>query len=250
MNKIFLFGLIGAWLNRNEKGFRQKDVRFYIELITDWMESSEKFKMVTVQNTQMMRFLDSLVQKDWLIKKPGPTYFFKDKYFMSLMKELFSVDENDSFDLFLLQYHFASLYKKIIYELLFRRGVELSNGEKIDLEILLSTKHLKEKQRDKIHKELLILDNRIEDVNKMVNFSEQKLKTLRPLEVVKELEKTNPYQLQYYQSMTQTFKDILPEIITLELTVHSEKRIKTIWEPLKKDLKNKLEILENLPTIA
>lgn len=247
MNKVFLFGLIGAWLNRNEKGFRQKDVRFYIELISDWMESSEKFKLYKIQNTQMMRFLDGLVQKDWLIKKSGPIYFFKDKHFMSLMKELFNVEEKDSFELFLLQYHFASLYKNIIYELLYRRGVELSNGERIDLEMLLSTKHLKNKQAEKINKEILLLEKRISDVKKMTLFSEEKLKKMHPLDVVKELEKTNPYQLQYYQSMTQTFKEILPEIITLELTIHSEKRISTIWEPLKKDLQNKLELLEKLP---
>ena len=68
----------------------------------------------------------------------------------------------------------------------------------------------------------------------------------KPIEVVKKLEKLNPYKLQYYKSMSDTFKDLLPEIVSLELTEHSEKRINTLWNPLKSNLENYLKYLNKM----
>jgi hypothetical protein len=246
MKKLMLLGLLGAWLNRNEKGFRQKDVRFYIELIADWMSTAPSFKNFKIQNTQTMRFLDSLCDQKWLIKKAGPIYFFNNNYFMSLIKEAFRIDEYDDYDLFQLQYHLATVYQTTILNLLFKRGVELSNGEKIDLELILSPKNLLSEQKKRIEKEIKVLQAREQDVVAMIDFSKKELLVNKPIEVVKKLEKLNPYKLQYYKSMSDTFKDLLPEIVSLELTEHSEKRINTLWNPLKSNLENYLKYLNKM----
>lgn len=246
MNKIFLIALVGVWLNRSEKGFRQKDLRFYFELINDWVDSSHKNKHNKIQNTQIMRFLESLVLRDWLQKKTGPIYYFRNKNFMPFLKEVFSVNEEDSFEIFLLQVHSATLYSKIIYQLLYRRGIELSYGEKLDLEVLLSSKNLIDIKRSNLLKEVKVLEKRIEDVEKMVQFSKNKINSYEPMDIAKELEQINPYNLQFYQSMTKTFKDLIPEIAKLELTENSKRRIDTLWIPILNDIKYKISILDQL----
>ncbi len=246
MDRVFLLGLLGAWLNRNELGFRQKDVRFYIELINDWLASGSDFKNIKIQNTQVMRFLDNLHSRDWLVKQNGPVYFFKNKHFILLMKEAFSIDHEGSLEIFLLQFHLASVYRDTINNLLFRRGVELSHGEKIDLDILLSPKIMAQKKSEFLRIQIKSIESRISEVKEMVHFSKVQLKDKKPLEVVYELEKINPYKLQYYQSMGQTFKDLIPEIVERELTEHSSNRIATLWLPLKKKLESHLAIIEAL----
>jgi len=250
MNKVFLIGLVGVWLNRSEKGFRQKDLRFYIELINDWLDSTQKNKQSKIQNTQIMRFLESLVLKDWLIKKIGPVYYFKNKNFMAFLKEVFRVEDEDPFEVFLLQVHSATLYSKIIYQLLNRRGIELSYGEKLDLEALLSAKSLIEIKRSSLLKEIKVLEKRIDEVDQMVQFSKSKINSMDPMEIAKELERINPYNLQFYQPMAKTFKDLIPEIAKLELTENSRKRINTLWIPILNDLKFKLNTLDQLNIVT
>lgn len=249
MIKIFYAALIATWLNREEKGFRQRDVKFYHDLIIDWMETSPSAKNYTIQNTQMMRFLESLVKKQWLLKKKGttPYYTFNNKYFMDLIKESLSISEDDPYDLFFLQFHLASVYKETLSELLFIRGIELSRGQKMDLEHLFNSKLLLRSQKERIEIEINKLDLRKKEVEKMIEFAKQDLASgSDAMDVVGKIEKKYPYQMQYQKSMSKTFADLHPKLRILELTSNSEKRLKTLWDPTENYLRGYLKTLEEL----
>lgn len=247
--KLFYAAIIATWLNREEKGFRQKDVRFYLDLIIDWMESVPFTKSITIQNTQMMRFLDQLVLKQWLTKKDQnhPLYFFNNKHFMELIREALTSSDNDPFELFFLQYHLASVYRSSLSEMLFIRGVELSRGQKIDLEHLLNEKILVRNQRERIELEIKKIAARKNEINKMVDFAKTELtKSDDAIDVARKLESKYPYQLQYQKSMSKAFSELHPKLQKLELTLHSEKRMETLWTPIENYLYAYLSVLEKM----
>lgn len=249
MIKIFYAALIATWLNREEKGFRQRDVKFYHDLIIDWMETCPFAKNYTIQNTQMMRFLNTLVERQWLSIKGSnvPVYHFNNKYFMDLIKETLGQSDEDPLELFFLQFHLASVYRETLSELLFIRGIELTRGQKLDLDHLLNARLLLRNQRERIEREIKKIEMRTKEVEKMIEFSRTELKIKKdPLEVVKELEKKYPYQMQYQKSMSKTFQDLHPRLRSLELTVHSEKRLETLWSPMADHLQNYLKTLEKM----
>ncbi|MEA9355788.1 hypothetical protein SHI21_06235 [Bacteriovorax sp. PP10] len=247
--KLFYSAIIATWLNREEKGFRQKDVRFYLDLILDWMESAPFAKNVVIQNTQMMRFLEQLVEKQWLTKKNQnpPVYFFNNKHFMELIRETLSTSENDPYEVFFLQFHLASVYRESLSEMLFIRGVELSRGQKIDIEHLLNEKFLLRNQIERIELEIKKISLRQNEISKMINFSKEELsKNSDAIEVAKKLETKYPYQLQYQKSMSKAFLEIHPKLRSLELTLHSEKRMMTLWSPMENYLRAYLSTLESM----
>lgn len=247
--KLFYAAIIATWLNREEKGFRQRDVKFYVDLLLDWMESSPFAKNVVIQNTQMMRFLDSLVERQWLTRKEQttPVYFFNNRYFMDLIRETLCPSEKDPYEIFFLQYHLASVYRDTLSELLFMRGVELSRGQKMDLDHLLNAKMLLRGQKERIEREIEKISARQKEVVKMIDLSKEELrKSSDTIEIVKKIEQKYPYQLQYQKSMSKTFSDIHPKLRVLELTTNSEKRISTLWSPMEDYLRGYLKTLESL----
>lgn len=247
--KLFYSAITAAWLNREEKGFRQKDVHFYVDLLIDWMESSPFSKNLVIQNTQLMRFLEQLVEKQWLIKKSHtyPVYFFNNKFFMDLIRETLSSSDNDPYEIFFLQFHLASVYRESLSEMLFIRGVELTRGQKIDLDHLLDEKYLLRNQKERVELEIKKIALRQKEISRMINLATEELsKNPDAVEAAKKIETKYPYQLQYQKSMSKAINDIHPKLRALELTVHSEKRMNTLWTPMENYLRGYLDVLEKM----
>ena len=248
-SKLFYSAIIATWLNREEKGFRQKDVHFYLDLIIDWLESAPFAKNISLQNTQLMRFLDQLVKRQWLIKKQGlhPVYFFNNKYFMELLRETLTTSSEDPYEIFFLQFHLATVYRSSLSEMLFIRGVELSHGQKIDLDQLLDEQYLLRNQKERIEHEIKKLAQRQIEVQKMIELAKNELHSHGdPIKAAKKIEEKNPYQLQYQKSMSKAFLDVHPKLRASELTLHSEQRIKTLWAPMEEFLHAYLQVLNRL----
>lgn len=249
MKKIYYAATIATWLNREEKGFRQKDVKFYLDLTIDWMEATPFSKNITVSNTQMMRFLNELVEKQWLSKKTQtvPVYTFNNKYFMELIKETLTIDEDDPYEFFFLQYHLASVYRETLSELLFIRGIGLSRGQKLDLDHLLNARYLLRTQKERIEKEIQKLTLRRKEVEKMIVMAHTEFKAGHDAIVVaQKIESKYPYQLQYQKKMSKTFEELHPKLRVLELTLNSEKRLATLWGPMEEFLQSYLKVLSQL----
>ena len=56
----FLAAVLAAQFQFQKAGFRQKDVRFLIELFSNWMEASLGDVTLPVQNVQIARYLEQL----------------------------------------------------------------------------------------------------------------------------------------------------------------------------------------------
>jgi len=55
--------VLAAHASKFKKGFRQGDVCWVIELFADWLEFVEEHAELKIQNTQVARYLDTLVKE-------------------------------------------------------------------------------------------------------------------------------------------------------------------------------------------
>jgi hypothetical protein len=67
----FIAAILAAQFQFQKKGFRQKDVRFLIELFTNWMESTLGEVTLPLQNVQISRYLTHLCKNDIAKKLRG-----------------------------------------------------------------------------------------------------------------------------------------------------------------------------------
>ena len=74
---FFATATVGAHANASKSGFRQRDVKFLIELFSNWVESSLGTFSIPVQNTQVSRYLSGLADEGYarrISRKGRPTY--------------------------------------------------------------------------------------------------------------------------------------------------------------------------------
>src|SRR5262245_46249871 len=57
--------VIAAEATGRDEGFRQRDVRFFVELFSNWLESTTGNRALAVHNTQVKRHLDVLTRARW-----------------------------------------------------------------------------------------------------------------------------------------------------------------------------------------
>ncbi|MCB0340460.1 MAG: hypothetical protein KDD53_12690, partial [Bdellovibrionales bacterium] len=60
--------LLAAHSSGEENGFRQRDIKFYMGLFSNWLETSLPGDMLEVQQTQILRYLENLVSEGFARK--------------------------------------------------------------------------------------------------------------------------------------------------------------------------------------
>ena len=57
-NQLFVAtAVVAAHANVSKGGFRQRDVKFWIELFSNWVESALPAEVLEVQNNQILRYI-------------------------------------------------------------------------------------------------------------------------------------------------------------------------------------------------
>jgi hypothetical protein len=245
--RVYLASAICAAHINSTESFRQKDVRFYLELFMNWMEGPLGF--VEVQNTQIQRFLNNLVTEGILISTKGkiPSYQMKNRGFLSLIEMITSIEKGDSMELFLFQFHIVDIYDELLFRSASRNLLGLPKSVNIELRYLLSKSALIEKQKLRIQEELDKLNSRIEDSLKMEKLAVQLFKEKKSVDfVVKQIESAYPYQLHHQRKMSDLYKTITPELQMIELTKNTGKRATKLWQPLVSYYRSFLKMLDDL----
>ena len=62
---------IAAHARFSSRGFRQKDLRFLLELFWNWVESAMVGPSIAIQNVQIARYLDTLAQEGFAKRLAG-----------------------------------------------------------------------------------------------------------------------------------------------------------------------------------
>ena len=242
--------LLAVHNNHPGVGFRQKDVKFYLELLTNWMETVFKGCGLEVQNTQIQRLLDSMTSEGLLkkeAKKKFPLYSFTPIGLLEVITRLVSDDSLLDLQNFFFLYHVVSLYSNKMEDILLEQRSYLPKSYQLEIKHLLNPETLIERQKKRISIEIEKLSERIDEAYKMSELANTYIKkNLQLSEIIKKVESQYPYQLNNQKKMTELFKGLPPDVQLLEISKGPKQRAQLLWGPLLKNYQSYLSILNSL----
>src|SRR6187455_457662 len=109
---IVTAAVIAAQAIGADGNFRQRDVRFFIELFSNWMQSTTLSWALEVHNAQVLRYLDVAVSAGWArrVGRAPPQYRLTPEGLLELLGRLGARKDLTRLDEFFLVYHFFDAY--------------------------------------------------------------------------------------------------------------------------------------------
>lgn len=241
---------VAAHANARAEGFRQKDVRFLMELFCNWMENPPRQGPTIIQNTQVLRYLKELEKDGYLrIIRAGkrPLYRLTRTGLIELISAAVGGDHIESPAQFLFLYYFISSYRPKIFDLIKAEGRQFPYALELELDSLLDAKQLLAKELKNAERQLREIDERVIDGQKAAQLTaEAILKKSTYAEIVQTWEKLYPYGLNSHKPLTELFSEIAPDIAQWELETGNKNRVELIWMPCRAIHLRYIETLKSL----
>jgi len=259
MNRKSLFGtaeifvaaaVIGAHAGQKDPGFRQRDVKFLIELFSNWIESSDEKACLTVQNTQVLRYLSALVDEGYakkLSRQGRPFYRLTRVGLLELISRLTSEPLANDKEHFFFLYYFISNYRPRLEELVKKEGRQFPLTLKLELESLLDEKALVHRELRRASKKLIKLEARARDAREASALTVSRLQSGSSLgEAIKAVEKVHPYELNSQKTLSELIMELPKPTQSWEMTEGNLKRADQIWDPASRLLRAYIKEIELL----
>lgn len=237
---LFDAAAIGAHARFSPQGFRQKDLRFLIELFSNWLECAMEGPSLVVENTQIARYLSGLVQEG-LAKQLGgqaqPRYRLTRVGLVENLTCLVNRRQWWPIEEFFFVYYFLESYRGRIESLIEKEGSLFPGTLKLEIAHLFDLRSFVARQEQLLDREIAKLDLRIGDSRKTSELAAQlKKKGFAPDAILKEIQAKVPYQLNNQKPMADLFKETPDENWIWEMEVGSQKRATRIFSPMKETL--------------
>ena len=239
--------LLGAHIQKKDTGFRQRDVKFLMELFWNWQSSVvSRSHMEPVHNNQMKRTLQQLVQDSMatMSRSKPPKYKLTRAGLISILEQIRNEALTGSFDAFLFGRYLFQTYRDRFSALVQNTGTNTPLAFRHEIKELLDTESLEEQKRSSLKKAIAYLKERISETEKTVNFSTKQLSQKIDLqELARQVETMFPYELNYQKPLTQLFKDLPEDLQKWELTEGNRLRIEILWKIKLRILEDQLKLL-------
>jgi hypothetical protein len=141
--------VIAAQATGSDGNFRQRDVRFFIELFSNWMQSTTLSWSLNVHNAQVLRHLDVAVSAGWArrVGRTPPQYRLTPEGLLELLGRLGMRKNLTRLDEFFLVFHFFDAYAARLAALVERSGPLASRSLAVSVHELLDKKALVARER-------------------------------------------------------------------------------------------------------
>lgn len=229
---------IAAHANCGEAGFRQRDVRFLIELFSNWVDISLQDGVLEVKNTQVQRFLEGLVA-DGSAKRVNrgtkqPVYRLSRLGLLDLLSRISNRPSGGRAEHFLFLHYFLCNYGPRIVELIRAEGRHFPTAMRLEIEALLDYRRLLEEEIRAVTREIRQLDERIDDAVRAGELATRLFAKGVPLDdVVLELEKKYPYELNNRKPLSELIGSVPADLGRWELTEGNLARPAQMWSPVR-----------------
>jgi hypothetical protein len=233
---LFYAAAIAAHARFGREGFRQKDLHFVLELFSNWLESSLEGPSLDVENTQIARFLDDLIEEGWAKQTAGhrPRYQLTRDGLVEQLGRLVERSHWWPIEDFFFVYYFLDSYRGRIERLIDQAGPLYPGPMKLAIRQLLDARRLAEREEELLGMEVAKLDLRIRDCQKTSALvKEGKLTGKHADDILKEIQEKVPYRLNNQKPMKELFTETPNEDWLWEMEVGSQQREAKIWGPLK-----------------
>lgn len=253
-NDIFLAcAALSAHALSDKEGFRQRDLKFFVELFTNWIETSFARFSLTIQNTQILRYVQQSTKAGIIeVKSKGPTprYRLTQQGIAQLLKSCIDKDfTSDPSHLFFLVTYIRA-YRVRIKELIRKSGPQFPKSLELEINDLLDTKQLLIRQLSLFNKSIQRIELRVKDGENIASYFSSKFKDGAPeSEIIKEIEKQFPYELNNQKPLNELLQQFPDDLRKWELLEGSKIRSMQIFSPLLgiyKEIKNQIEFLLSL----
>ena len=230
-------------------GFRQRDVRFYIGLFSNWLEATTGAWQLDLHNAQVQRYLELLVKAGWA-KRPGrkpPRYCLTPEGLVQLLQRIGQRKNLKRFDEFFFVLHVFHAYGDRLRGLVRQAGPFNSKSLSVDLDELLDFRRLIARERELVKRESLRLTLRIQESRATSELTRSLLSRGHTLdEVVAAVEQQFPYEMNSQKSLGELFEQLPAPFRRVELESIAELRATTLWEPTLALFQSYLAILDGL----
>lgn len=249
-NEFVAGATLGAHANSLGQGFRQNDVRFILEIFTNWVASAEGQTSLPVQNTQIARYLDALAEEGFArktAKQNKPFYKVTRAGLIELITRLVSGEHYNPREYFYFVYYMVTSYRSRIIELVRREGSRFPYSMQLELESLLSPETLLERQLAYTRRTLAGLEKRIRDSKSIETIIADLQKDGKDFkEIVNYIDRRHPFGLSGERRYSEVLQAGTERQRLWEMTVGNAKRMELIMKPSCNLLRAHLHELEEL----
>ena len=247
--------VVSAHANTLKSGFRQADVRTFIEVFSNWADFTEEHSTLPIQNTQISRYLDDLVGDGFARKLPKkgkfPLYRLNRSGLMELISRLVSLPYLSRKEHFYFVFYFCGAYRHRIFSMVKGEGKYFPLSIQLELESLLDREALIDRQVEHVQQALKKLDKRIEEQLKTKELAAELVAEGKGIpEIISEVDRAFPYGINAYRRYSDMLSMATLKQSLWEIQVGNVKRAAEIWAPAKRHLLLHLEELERLRKIA
>jgi len=242
--------VIAAHASVSKEGFRQRDVRFLIELFTNWVEMTLGGQVLEVNNTQVQRYLDQLVAEGFarrFMRGKQPCYRLARTGLIELLNRILPQSFCAYPQHFFFLYYFITNYRPRLEKLIEEEGKQFPIALKLEVQGLLDRDALVRHQLHFADLEMKKLNERINDAAKASElFSDLTKRGLSVVEATKEVEKLYPYELNSQKPLTELISSIPEDLARWEMQVGTVQRSKHVWQPTREMLQAYIKCLKQL----
>ncbi|MFN8391902.1 MAG: hypothetical protein U0136_16555 [Bdellovibrionota bacterium] len=226
---------LAAHAGARDLGFRQRDVRFLIQLFSNWTECTLGNTAFVLNNTQVFRYLDDLVKQGFAKakrKRAQPDYQLTRLGLIELVTRVVRAQDDTLPDQFFFRCYFLRAYRPKIFELIEAEGTLFPHSLKLELEALMDVKALIQNELKRVESELLKLEKRASDAQNAASLSRKLFGKGVPQDaVIRQVEKQFPYELNSQKPLSDLLSSIPADYIQWELEVGNSNRADQIWQP-------------------
>ena len=248
---IVAAAVVAAQATLGSDGFRQRDVRFYISVFSNWLEATTGAWTLDLHNAQVQRYLDLLVKTGWA-KRPGrkpPRYCLTPEGLVRLLERIGERKNLKRFDEFFFILHVFHAYGDRLRGLVQQSGPFHSKSLSVDLDELLDFRRLIARERELVQREALRLGVRSKESRATSELTRSLLAQGHTLDdAVRAVERQFPYEMNSQKPLGELFAQLPAPFRRVELETIAELRATTLWEPTLALLQSYLTILDGLDT--
>jgi hypothetical protein len=251
---FFATAAISAQANAYKGGFRQRDVRFYIELFTNYVAYSNVRSDLPLQNVHILRFLNGMAGDGYarVISRGGPPrYQLSRGGVIELLRKLSYKEYYDEPSYFCFVLSFLDSYSGRIFSMLKQESVDFPYALELEVLDLLNVDNLCRRQLDFLQREKKGLEKRIQDQIGTRELTSQLMAEGKSLiDILKLVERKYPYLLHTKKPMSEFYGIGTERQAEWELLVGGVRRNEQQYVPALERLELQIVQIEELRRLA
>lgn len=224
--------LIAVHATAGSHGFRQRDVRFFLELFADWVRPGS----LVVHNAQVLRHLKTLVEQGQArasFRDGKPVYRLTSGGILELTGSLARAAETDAFEVFLFIHYFVASYRSLVESQLSGLRPPLPHGVLLEARMNLDPAGLAKRRLEHLEREIQRLDIRATESVATATLVVNHLREGGTLQsATEEIQRRYPYQLNAQKPLRELMSQLPGELQRHELETGPGLRSELIWRPM------------------